>query len=562
MSDQHHDPLPDPNPLLRLPEDEDEGPPRGVRMMAALRWLLVALMAVVAVVSAAYSFGLIAGGTASAAGTTYYCPMHPQVVQDRPGECPICSMSLVPKERAGAPAMPKTEHSASHDGHRHNPSDPYSCPMHPEETGLDENARCPICKMKLEKRALSAPTGQVEPPAADAQGVPGLVTVDLSMDRVQLIGVRTAKAVREPLASELRTVGYIAADEGKLARVHTRFSGWIEALAVSNTGQKVRRGQLLASIYNLELLPAQQEFLAARRWSSSSSGSPSQAGEVLSPSLEQDARTRLELLGMSHAEIERIAQTGRPSRTIGVTAPVSGYVVSKPAVQGAFVQPGTELFEIADLSTIWVLVEVYEYELGRVELGQTAHVEVASQAGKRLEGKIGFIYPTVDPSTRTLRLRVELDNKELKLRPGMYADVAIELGEQAGVVIPREALVDTGEHQYVFVAKEGGRFEPRLVGVGARSGERVQIVSGLRESETVVTTANFMIDSESRLRATIEATPAKSGAPAPAASFCDANFDETKYPDKHADCLECERVHRGMGSMDEDCKNAIPKPWR
>lgn len=212
---------------------------------------------------------------------------------------------------------------------------------------------------------------------------------------------------------------------------------------------------------------------------------------------------------MSRGEIDHIAKTGKPSRTVAVTAPMSGYVVAKQAVQGGFVQPGTQLFEIADLSRVWVLADVYEYEISRVAVGQPASVEPAGQHGQRVEGKIGFIYPGLEPATRTLKVRVELDNKELTLRPGMYADVFIGLGDQQGVVVPREALVDTGDHQYVFVAKEGGRFEPRLVQAGARSDDKVQITSGLGEGETVVTTANFLIDSESRLKAAIEGNAAQ-----------------------------------------------------
>ena len=621
-------------------EHEDTvGPPRGVRAMALVRWMLIALMGAIAVLSVGYSFGFISAGSASASSTEYYCPMHPQVVQDHPGECPICSMSLVPK---GNGAKKRAESSGaktpvSHEGHRHNPSDPYFCPMDPEETGLDETARCPLCKMKLEKRsggpmssaapAASSPpggahaghrhnpsdpffcpmhpeetgadanarcpicemklekrpsgaqtppapgaTGAMQPSApaptaaaapVQAHGVPGLVPLELSMDRVQLIGVRTAPATSETLVPELRTVGYVTADESKLARVHTRFSGWIERLAVATTGQKVKRGQVLAGLYNLELLPAQQEFLAAQRWSSSTAAPHGGTAASQTSRMEQDARSRLELFGLSPAEIASITKTGKPTRTVAVTAPIAGYVIQKNAVQGTYVQPGTELFEIADLSKVWVLADIYEYEIGRVNVGQGASVVVGAYPKEPFAGKVGFIYPIVDPSTRTLRVRVELDNKDLKLRPGMYGDVVLQLATATGVVVPIEALVDTGDHQYVFIAKEGGRFEPRLVKAGARSGDKVQILEGLSAGETVVTTSNFLIDSESRLRAAIEGTPKSSGNPTPAASSaCDADFDKTKVPQKHEQCLQCERVHRGMGTMEEDCKKAIPKPWR
>lgn len=499
---------------------EQEGPPPGVRTMALFRWLLIAAMGLVAAFSVAYSFGLVSAGAAGAASSQYYCPMHPQIVQDGPGECPICSMSLVPKSDGNAKPTPKSEPApVSHEGHRHNPADPYICPMHPEETGESAAARCPLCKMKLERRPPAATTtGSPEPlasasafpstsapSAASAQGVPGLVPVELTLDRVQLIGMRTAPATLEALVPELRTVGFVAADEGKLARVHSRFSGWIEGLAVRTTGEKVRRGQVLAGLYNLELLPAQQEFLAARRWSSGTAEKGAAgATSGIGGSMEQDARQRLQLFGMSAAEIDAIAASGKASRTVAVTAPISGHVLRKSAVQGTYVQPGTELFEIADLTRVWVLADIYEYEMARVSVGQSAAVVVGAYPTERFEGKVSFVYPTLDPGTRTLRVRLELENADLRLRPGMYGDVTLKLGSAQGVVIPVEALVDTGEYQYVFIAKEGGRFEPRRVRAGARSGEKVQIAEGVNAGETVVTTANFLLDSESRLRAAVE----------------------------------------------------------
>jgi Cu(I)/Ag(I) efflux system membrane fusion protein len=488
--------------------------------MAVFRWLLIAAMGLVATVSVAYSFGLVSTGAASASSSQYYCPMHPQIVQDGPGECPICSMSLVPKpDGHGKPTATSEPAPVSHEGHRHHPADPYICPMHPEETGESADARCPICKMKLEKRPPAASTsGSAKPPASasalpsatassagSALGVPGLVPVELTLDRVRLIGMRTALATAEALIPELRTVGFVAADEGKLARVHSRFSGWIEGLAVRTTGEKVRRGQVLAGLYNLELLPAQQEFLAARRWSSG----PAEKGAAdatsgIGGSLEQDARQRLQLFGMSTGEIDAIAASGKPARTVAVTAPISGHVLRKSAIQGTYVQPGTELFEIADLTRVWVLADIYEYEMARVSVGQSAAVIVGAYPTETFAGKVNFVYPTLEPTTRTLRVRLELENADLRLRPGMYGDVTIQLGSAQGVVIPVEALVDTGEHQYVFLAKGGGRFEPRRVRAGARSGEKVQILEGVVAGETVVTTANFLLDSESRLRAAIE----------------------------------------------------------
>ena len=501
-------------PLPR-PTEGAEGPPPGVRTMAWVRWLLVAVMAAVAVLSTAYSFGLFAVQSVSAAPTQYYCPMHPQVVQDHPGDCPICSMSLVPKEaakeqsKAQAPRAPKTP-GGEHAGHRHEPSDPYFCPMHRQETGKDESARCPICRMKLEKRApavapSSAPsaTSASRPPAGGTPlpvDVPGLVPVTLSFDRTQLIGVRTAKAEASALAQELKAAGFVSADEARLSRVHARFSGWVERLAVRSTGDKVRTGQVLAAVFSLELLPAQQEFLAARRWTDGSAGSTAS----LPSGLEQDARSRLQLFGMSPAEIESLAKSGKPVRTVAVTAPTAGYVVRKNVVQGDYIQPGTELFEIADLSKVWVLADVYEQDVARIQAGQAATVFVGAYQGERFEGQVGFVAPTVDVATRTLRIRIELDNASQKLKPGMFADVRLQATGAQAVLIPAEALVDTGDYQYVFLVKDAGRFEPRRVRAGARSAGKVQVLEGLAADDEVVTTANFLIDSESRLQAAVQ----------------------------------------------------------
>jgi multidrug efflux pump subunit AcrA (membrane-fusion protein) len=492
MSERPDSPQDDPE---SLPEG-DEAPPPGVRMMALLRWTLVGLMALAAAGAVVHSLGLFSGGADSAAATVYYCPMHPGIQQDRPGECPICGMTLVLRESSGQGAAAKAPVGAaaevSHAGHRHEPSDPYQCSMDPEETGPDAEARCPLCGMKMTPKAAT-------PPAAP----PGLVPVTITPERIQLIGMRTAKVTREPLLPQLRTVGFVTTNERKLARIQTRFSGWIEQLHVDQTGQRVSRGQALAAIYSPELLTVQQEFLSARRWSEQPAGEAHHA-KALTGSLFEDARKKLELYGISPDEIDEIARTGQPMRALRIRSPADGYVTQKSAVQGLYVQPGTPLFEIADLSSIWVLADVYEYEIGRVREGQKARFAVASYPGETFEGRVQFVYPTVDTASRTLRLRLELKNPGLRLRPGMYGDVALDLDAAEGLAVPREAVVDTGESQYVFVDRGGGRFEPRIVKTGMRSGDQVQILDGVSEGETVVTTGNFLIDSESRLAATIQ----------------------------------------------------------
>jgi len=455
-----------------LPEGK-EPPPRGVRVMAIVRWLIVLTMTFVAVAAIVHGYGLGKKGSTQTQGEVWYCPMHPAVVSDRPGECPICGMALV-KRDAVAEKKP-----IDHTGHRHNPSDPFACPMHPEETGLSANDRCPICFMKLEPRSSI-----VTPP-------PGLATVELTLDRVQLIGMKTAKATKEALAPELRTVGAVAPTEQGLAKVTTRYSGFVEALAVAETGRKVKRGEFLGSVYSPDVYLAEQEYLTAKTFGETSA-------------LADNAKKRLELLGIGAGEIARIEKEGKPSKTIALVAPAGGYIANKNAVVGMSFAAGAELFTIADLSKVWVLADVYESELARVAVGQKARLTLLSFPGRAWEGEVKLIYPNLDPATRTAKLRLEFNNKEMELKPGMYGDVHIAMPAAQSVVIPRDALIDTGEQQYVFVDLGGGKFEPRKVAIGARAGDKIEIRHGVNEGDSVVTTGNFLLDSESRLRAAIE----------------------------------------------------------
>jgi Cu(I)/Ag(I) efflux system membrane fusion protein len=500
-----------------LPEGE-EAPPPGTRAMGIVRWSLVGLMAVAA--AAAWIHHATSGGVLSHA-ERYHCPMHPTVVATAGGECPICGMDLVlvapgagegggerggghagHGEAAGAPAAagPSAAHGA--------PAGPlYECPMKcdPKFVTPDPKARCPVCGMKL---APVAPA--VDAPAAAPEGVPGLAPVDLTVDRIQLMGMRTAAARRAPLSASLRTVGFVTAPEGGLVSVTTRFTGWIESLGASETGQAVARGQILATVYSPEMINAQQVFLNAIRWSDRREGATQgvagptpTASPQLASDLERDARVRLEQLGFAREDIDAIARTGKPTSGVNVRSPVRGYVARRSAIKGLYVQPGTELFQIADLSRVWVLADVYEGEIGRVAVGQKATLALAAWPGETFTGRVTFLYPAINTGSRTLQARLEFPNPGLRLRPGMYGDVTLEVGASEAVVVPREALVDTGEVQYVFVARGGGRFEPRRVRVGLGGEGQVAILSGLAEGESVVTSAAFLLDSESRLRAAL-----------------------------------------------------------
>jgi Cu(I)/Ag(I) efflux system membrane fusion protein len=228
--------------------------------------------------------------------------------------------------------------------------------------------------------------------------------------------------------------------------------------------------------------------------------------------MDASARRRLELLGISAQEIDDVVRTGKLADAISIRSPVEGYVVAKTAVAGLAVQPGTVLFEVADLSQVWVNAEIYEQDISRIHVGQKARLELTSFPGETHTGKVQFIQPLLDPASRTLKLRLEFKNRTdrngPRLRPGMYATVLLDLPATTGLMVPTEAVVDTGEARYVFVSKDGGRFEPRAVKVGARGKDRVEILSGVAEGETIVTAGNFLIDSESRLRAAIEGASA------------------------------------------------------
>jgi membrane fusion protein, copper/silver efflux system len=426
--------------------DMPEGPPRGVATMSIIRWVLVAVTALVAVVSIVSYFGAGrgsgSGGKTAAPVQLYTCPMHPQIIQDHPGTCPICNMTLVPKLSGGGKAAPSADASA---------------------------------------------------------GVAGLTAIELTPERIQLIGMRTGTVKREALGGELRTTGTIAANERGLAQINTRFAGWVQKLLVSATGERVHKGQVLATIYSPEVLRAQQELLVARGWS----GQNTPGG-----GMDASARRRLELLGISAQEIDDVVRTGKLADAISIRSPVEGYVVAKTAVAGLAVQPGTVLFEVADLSQVWVNAEIYEQDISRIHVGQKARLELTSFPGETHTGKVQFIQPLLDPASRTLKLRLEFKNRTdrngPRLRPGMYATVLLDLPATTGLMVPAEAVVDTGDARYVFVSKDGGRFEPRAVKIGARVKDRVEILSGVAEGETIVTTGNFLIDSESRLRAAIE----------------------------------------------------------
>jgi Cu(I)/Ag(I) efflux system membrane fusion protein len=423
----------------------------------------------------------------AAAKAEYACPTHPSLVgADPDGVCPVCGEKVRPKVAAAQAE--------------------YTCPMHPAFVTPDPRARCPECGMKLVPRS----------PDAAQEGVPGLVPVELSADRIQLMGMKTAVATREPLPTSIRSPAFITPTEGGVVSVTARYTGWIEAIAVDETGRAVEKGEVLATVYSPELVGALQSVLATAKWSRASAAPGALPIATNQPDAVRDSRVRAELLGIARQDLDAVVASGEIPPTVPIRSPIRGHVARRSAVRGGYLAPGVELFQISDLSTVWAVADVYEAEIGRVKVGQRVVLELPAWPGERFAGRIAFVSPAIAAGSRTLQARIELRNPGLKLRPGMYGDVTLDLGALAAITVPADALVDTGELQYVFVSRGNGRFEPRRVRAGWRGGGRVALLQGVSEGERVVTTANFLLDSESRLRAAIEGFGPDGGAPADA----------------------------------------------
>ncbi|HLF96510.1 MAG TPA: efflux RND transporter periplasmic adaptor subunit [Methylococcaceae bacterium] len=328
-------------------------------------------------------------------------------------------------------------------------------------------------------------------------------TLTLSQERLQSIGVKFEEAARRPVEKLIRTVGRVEMDERRMARVNLKIEGWIDRLLVNTTGEKVKKGQVLFTLYSPELLATQEEYLLAVRAAQTLGGSEFPEVAEGAKTILDVSRRRLQLWDVADSHIQELERTGKVLKALPFHAPLSGTVIEKTAMAGMRVMPGEVLYTIADLSQVWVLADIYEYELPLVEPGQTATVSLSYAPQATFSGRIGFIYPTVDPETRTAKVRFELENPKELLKPGMYADVqlAVPLGER--LAVPRDAVLESGERQVIFIHHGGGKLEWRSVKTGQRSGDWVEILEGLKEGEHIVTSANFLLDSESQLKAAV-----------------------------------------------------------
>lgn len=316
--------------------------------------------------------------------------------------------------------------------------------------------------------------------------------IELPKQQIDMLGVRFEPVEVRPIDTPVHAVTTVVADESRITHVHARIAGWVEELYVSTTGQTVRAGQPLAAIFSQELFSSQQEYVSALR----RAGSGGPASAVLGA-----ARTRLELLGMDRAQIDRLERTQQVQRLVTIKAPRGGIVLNRGVSAGTSVDPSTELVTLADLSHVWVIAEVSEGDAARIRVGSTGNLSFPMAQAKPIEAKVEFIYPTLTERTRTVRLRLPIDNKAGVLRPGMYGTAEFKVAARDALTIARDAVVDTGNAQHVFVHTAQNVIEPRTIKIGARLADRIEVIEGLSTGDHVVTTGVFLIDSESRLRA-------------------------------------------------------------
>lgn len=346
-------------------------------------------------------------------------------------------------------------------------------------------------------------TGQ----AGQASLPAGMAEVEIPFERRQLAGVRTEELAVRGLSRGLRTVGLVVADERRVRRIQTKISGWVEELFVDFTGDLVRSRQPILAIYSPELVATQREYLLALEAGAATDAPGSPFGRERTLLLES-ARARLELFDVDGAQIAELERTRTPRRRVVLHSPIGGYVTFKSVLQGTYVTPEMELYTVADLDTVWIWADVTEEEIPLVSLGQTARIEVASAPGER-SGTVSFVQPTLDAATRTLRVRFDVANPEGALKPGMYATVILEQSLGEILALPEEAVIDTGVRKVVFVEVTDGRFQPREVKLGRRGDAHYEVLEGLAPGERVVVSAQFLLDSESRLRGV--ARPAHGG---------------------------------------------------
>jgi len=407
----------------------------------------------------------------SSGKTLYTCGMHPWIIQDHPGNCPICGMKLVPVHKTAEPASADTRKILY-----------YKSTMIPGDTSP-----------KLGKDSMGM---DMVPVYAEQAAAANSSTITIDSATIQMMNIQMTEIMRGPLRRTIRTVGTIDYNETALADVTTKFKGWIEKLDVDATGELVHRGEPLFEIYAPELYSAEAEYLAVLDSTNDSGGL----------ALREAALEKLKFFDISDAQIIALEKSREPRKTMEILAPSDGFVIEKNVVQGQMVDAGMTLYRLADLGIVWVYAQVYEQDLPYVQLGQEATVKLSSLPDREFRGRVTYVYPNVDEKTRTARVRLEFENPGYFLKPGMFvsAQITAEL-EPSALLVPDSAVLRSGEKNTVFVAMPGGIFDPRTVVLGLEAEQdQYEVISGLQAGDRVVTSGQFMLDSESQLREAIE----------------------------------------------------------
>ncbi len=466
--------------------------------MKAIRTILL-LALIIAAFAGGYIYRAVKGGAAGNADkgerkVLYWVdPMHPAYKSDKPGIAPDCGMKLEPVYADGG--GPSTAPAA---GERK--------PLYYRDP-KDPNYRS-------QQPGLNPDTGnELEPVYEDDLSAMPVGTVQITPEKQQLIGVKYGEVERGGGTRTIRAVGRVAIDETRIQHVHTKVEGWIDRVFADYTGQLVRKGQPLLTIYSPDMLASQQELLLASRAADTMKSNPLPAAFDQSKSLLQATRRRLQLWDLSDAQIDQVLKTGEPIKNVTLYSPDSGYITDRKAFPQLRVMPETDLYTIVNLDRVWIMADVFEYEAPNIHVGEAARVSLQAVPGKTFPARINYIQPQVDPTTRTIKVRLDIDNAGLALKPDMYVNVDFTVNLPVQLAVPADAVLDAGDRKTVFIDRGNGFFEPRQVTVGERIGDRIQILSGLTGGERIVTSGNFLIDSESQLKAAAAGMGGMAGMP-------------------------------------------------
>lgn len=417
----------------------------------------------------------------------YVDPMHPAYKSDKPGVAPDCGMTLEAVYEDGLAGSPKTERKVLK----------YRDPQAPDYTS--------------DKPGINPETGNtLEPVFSDAAGRVG--AIQITPEKQQMMGVQFGVVEYTSTGETLRTVGKVAIDETRLVHVHSRVDGWVEKVQTDFTGAFVHKGDPMLTLYSPEMLASQKEYLLALKARDvMRSGGAIQSAVANTDTLIEASRKRLELWDLSQPQIEQLERTGEAIHSTAINAPAGGYVISRNSFPNLRVTPETELYTIADLSRVWIVADVFEADIPKIRIGQVANVSLPGQPSGSFTARVDYLQPQMDAQTRTLKARMQMGNPGALLKPEMFVDVEFPLASSWQLTVPVDAVLDAGQRQTVFVDRGDGYLEPRPVEIGDRLDDRVVILNGLKEGERIVTSANFLIDSESQLKSAMAGMSGQAG---------------------------------------------------